>query len=139
MTKSRWFLTPGFLENIRTHGEICKASAMLSTDLTQYEGMPKMSTWALICEEMVDTSHEIEHWLRVAAELKRRGIYGKELEEMRMFAWRTAGWLNFEKCLWNWIGLDGEDIRKALVYQFQTNEITEKELCQSLEFLSKYE
>jgi hypothetical protein len=139
MAKKRWFLTDTFLEKMRTTVEIAVASPKLSLDLSQYAGLPKMSTWSLICEETVDTSHDNDYWMRVAAELKRRGITGGELEKMRMFAWRTAGWLNFERHVMEWISLDEEDIRRALVAQFQEGEITDREFCESLEFLSRYE
>ena len=33
---------------------------------------------------------------------------------MRRFAWKTVGWLNYDKMMWEWGGLDEKDIEMAL-------------------------
>jgi hypothetical protein len=132
-------LTLEFFEKMRTNGQIAIALRQLSSDLAIYKGLPRMSTWELVCEKMVDTDYGSDYFLRVAAELRRRGLADSEIEKMRMFAWHTAGWLNFEKMMGEWIGLDERDIRRALELQRRDNEITEQELQESLSFLRSHE
>jgi hypothetical protein len=72
-----------------------------------------MTTWEIVCEEMVDTQHPRIYFERAREELRKRGITDAEFTEMRRFAWLTAGWLNFEMMLWDWCGLDQQDIYRA--------------------------
>ena len=97
-----------------------------------------MSTWALVCEEVVDTEYAQEHYEGVVAELLRRGISLPELEEMRVFAWETAGWFNFEKMVWDWCSLDEQDIQKAIQWQLDEGEIDRAEADRRLAYLARY-
>jgi len=97
-----------------------------------------MSTWALVCEEVVDTEYRPEHYERVVAELFRRGITPDLLEQMRVFAWETAGWLNFEKMLWDWCSLDDGDIQRAIDWQLKEGEIDAEEYANRLAFLQRF-
>lgn len=97
-----------------------------------------MSTWALICEEVVDTEFQPEHYERVVAELFRRRISPDQLEQMRVFAWETAGWLNFEKMLLDWCGLDERDIQWAIDRQFEEGEIDAENHKNRLAYLQKF-
>jgi hypothetical protein len=97
-----------------------------------------MTTWALVCEEVVDTEYSPQHYERVAAELFRRGVSRETLEEMRMFAWETAGWINFEKLLWDWCSLDERDIPMAIDWQFREGEINEDERRERVAYLQKF-
>jgi hypothetical protein len=74
----------------------------------------------------------------VVAELLRRGITLGELDEMRLFAWETAGWLNFEKMVWDWCSVDEEDIQTALRWQVEQGEIDRAEADRRLAYLHKY-
>jgi hypothetical protein len=139
MAKPREVITESFLKKIKTEGDLAKASRRLLGDLDKYERLPKMPTWTLICEEITDTQHEPLYYERIVAELKRRGIDNKELKKMRLFAWETAGWLNYEKMLWEWVSLGSNDIRKALDCQVNEGEITDEHRREALEYLAKYE
>ncbi len=92
----------------------------------------------MVCEEIVDTQYEPEYYERVVAELRRRGIGGEELVTMRMFAWNTAGWLNYEKMAWEWYSLGEKDIRKALELQRSENALTEKQFRAAMKYLSQH-
>lgn len=76
--------------------------------------LSKMSNWTLICEEMLDTEFSHMYYTKCYEELLKRGKTKEEIFEMRKFAWMTAGWLNFEMILWDWVNLDEKDIRHAI-------------------------
>lgn len=114
------------------------AADRLASSGTHHEPLPDMSTWSLVCEEIVDTRYDQAYYERVVAELVRRGISRVELDEMRVFAWETAGWLNYEKMLWDWCSLDEEDIRRAIDWQFRNGEITEVERLQQVAYVEQY-
>ena len=98
----------------------------------------QLSNWALICEEMVDTTRSDDYYEQVVAELRRRGLADLEIDEMRDFAWRTAGWLNFEKMLWDWCTLDEADIQLAIELQHQAGEISAEERASMEALMAKY-
>jgi predicted metal-dependent HD superfamily phosphohydrolase len=140
MTKKRAFVTADFLERIADEGPLAKACARLAeTQRPDLEPLPDMSTWSLICEEIVDTEYEQEHYERVVAELHRRGLSDAEIREMRLFAWRTAGWLNFEKMMWDWCGLEEDDIKRAIYLLRSEGEITTEEQGDMRAFLARYD
>jgi len=56
---------------------------------------------------------------------------------MRHFAWLTAGWLNFEKALWEWCNLDEGDIRRAIEWQRKDGLIDEKAAASMLEYVNE--
>ena len=77
----------------------------------------KLSTWSLVCEEVLDTEPDPGLLKQYDGELLRRGFKDEEIQDMRHFAWLTAGWLNFEKMLWDWCSLDETDIAMAVEWQ----------------------
>jgi len=135
---AKMFITNAFLRRVAKEGPLAKASDRVATSGSTYEPLPKMSIWALVCEEILDTEFSAEHYERVAAELFRRGISRTELSEMRAFAWETAGWLNFVKMAWDWCSLDEGDIRLAIQWQFDAGEINDAERARRIDYLEKY-
>jgi hypothetical protein len=77
----------------------------------------KISTCSLLCEDVLDTEPPPGLLTQYYHELLRRGFTDVEIQELRHFVWLTAGWLNFEKMLWEWCILDETDIRKAIDWQ----------------------
>jgi hypothetical protein len=51
----------------------------------------------------------------------------------------TAGWLNYEKMLWEWVHLDQEDVERAVQWQFEDKLINDEERCAMIEFIKKHE
>lgn len=96
------------------------------------------SCWSLICEEVIDTDHDPEQYDAVYAELIRRGFSPDEIDEMRRFAWRTAGWMNYDLMLWDWENLDEEDIRIALGLQLEKRKIKKAQYEEGLATLLRY-
>ena len=78
----------------------------------------------LVCEEILDTEHDADSYDDILAELARRGFDDDQIDRMRGFAWETAGWLNYDKMLWEWCSLDEGDIRMALEFQLKDGIIT---------------
>jgi hypothetical protein len=138
MKGSRTFITAKFLKRIRTKGSLAAAAERLLASTANYAPLPNMSTWALVCEEVVDTEYRPDHYERVVAELFRRGISRDVLDQMRVFAWETAGWLNFEKMVWDWCSLDEHDIQRAIDWQLNEGEIDVEEHSNRLAFLQRF-
>lgn len=105
----RQFITRAFMKRIGCDGALAKAAGRLAP-VGSYAPLPKFSTWELVCEEVVDTEYSPEYYERVLAELYRRGLAPEKVTAMRVFAWETAGWLNFERMLWEWCSLSETDI-----------------------------
>lgn len=99
----------------------------------------KFSTWTIICEEVLDTRFSRVYFERAREELSRRGITDAEIIELRRFAWLTAGWLNFERCLWEWCKLDEQDIYRAIELQHADGHISEAKRNQRIEDVKKNE
>lgn len=97
-----------------------------------------MSTWSLICEEIVDTTYEQRYYDRVVCELHRRNLTDDQIKEMRIFAWRTAGWLNFEKNLLDWNGLGEKDILMAIDWQAKDGLISQTERESLINYLNQF-
>ena len=135
--RHRMVITPQFVERVRAEGALAKAAERLASSTKTFEPL-MMSTWALVCEEVLDTEFPPEHYERVVAELYRRGISRTELDEMRAFAWETAGWLNFEKMLWDWCGLDADDISRSIDWQFREGEIDATERARRRGYLKRF-
>ena len=72
------------------------------------------SCWSLICEEVLDTDLDSGHYDAIYAELRRREFSATEIDQMRILAWQSAGWLNYNLMLWEWCHLDESDMREAL-------------------------
>jgi len=126
---------PEFIDEVMRTGAMALASERhrLGTAAPRNAAnWPKFSTWQLVCEEILDTEHE-SHWLDdVVAELGRRGFTAAQIQAMRRFAWRTAGWLNYELMLWDWCNLDESDIRRALQRQLELGIVSAPEYEASL-------
>ena len=98
----------------------------------------RFSTWAIVCEEVLDTTYPRAYFRQVQHELERRGISGEEYQAMRRFAWLTAGWLNFEKMLWDWCSLDEDDIRLAIEWQYTEGWISTEERERRIQFMERF-
>jgi hypothetical protein len=97
-----------------------------------------MSNWAIICEEVLDTQFPRIYHQRAWEELRRRRVSDAEIQEMRRFAWLTAGWLNFEKMLWDWRSLDEKDILTAIEWQYSSGLISSEERDRQVSFAERY-
>jgi hypothetical protein len=140
MKSQRTFITDKFLDKIRTTGLLAEAMRrMESRGSAEYEPLPRISTWGLVCEEIVDTEHRPEYYERCVAELRRRGLSDNTINEMRNCAWRTAGWFNFEKMVWDWCALDEDDIRIALEWQEDEGEITANQRMEMETYVNRYD
>lgn len=138
--KARQFITEEFMKRVAEEGALAEACNRLTANpRNDLEPLPHMSTWALICEEIVDTEYEKEHYERVICELQRRNFTNDQIREMRVFAWQTAGWLNFEKMVWDWCSLDEKDILKAIEWQEKEGEITSEQRKEFEDYLHMYE
>jgi hypothetical protein len=96
----------------------------------------KISTWSMVCEEVLDTEPTQGLLTQYYQELIRRGFTDKTIQEMRHFAWLTVGWLNFEKALWEWCGLDEKDIRLAIEWQQKDGLIDSETARQMLQYVT---
>ena len=94
--------------------------------------------WNLVCEEVIDTDHEPEGDDAVITELIRRGYNFEDINTMRRLAWRTAGWLNYDMMLWDWVNLDENDMRKALELQLEKRKIKQQEYEESLDLIQAF-
>ncbi len=99
----------------------------------------RINTWVIVCEEVLDTEHSKAYHRSARGELRRRGLSEGEIEEMRFFAWLTAGWLNFEKMLWDWAYLDVDAIYRAIEWQFRDGWILEDEREHLIAFARRYD
>lgn len=97
----------------------------------------KISTWEMVCEEMLDTSVDAGLLKQFHEELLRRGFAEAEIQDMRHFAWLTAGWLNYEKALWEWGGLDEADIELAIDWQRKDGLVDAETASDMLRYLSE--
>jgi hypothetical protein len=98
----------------------------------------ELSTWEIVCEEVLDTTHPCIYYERARDELRRRGIPEEAYKEMRRFAWLTTGWLNYEKMLWEWCRLDERDIQFAIEWQFRDGWISQGERERLTQYAKQY-
>jgi len=115
-------ITDAFIDNVLRTGPFAEAQARTVNGTARPRNQAKgdeFSTWALICEETVDTEYPSGWYDDVVAELARRGFSPEQVDRMWRFAWQTAGWLNFDKMLWDWVSLDEKDIKLALDWQLK--------------------
>ena len=137
---SRTFITESFMEKIALTGSLEEARQRLQRkNWKELDPLPRMSTWSLICEEIVDTEYSDDNYERVVAELYRRGLTDSEILPMRTFAWRTAGYLNYEMMLWDWVSLDESDIKRAIDILAEKGEITDAEKASMEAYVKQYE
>jgi len=115
-------ITPEFIEELPRTGPLARAMerARLGTAQPRNQAnWPAISTWHLVCEEILDTTHD-DWWLDdILAELGRRGFSDDQIHCLRTLAWATVGWLNWELMLWEWCTLGEDDIRRALRLQLE--------------------
>ncbi|WP_299412260.1 hypothetical protein [Acaryochloris sp. IP29b_bin.148] len=127
----RFCITPKFLSQISKEGALALAASRLANQSApKLERLTQLSTWSLICEEIVDTEYNEQYYERVVNELLCRGLKLDEIQDMRLLAWETAGWLNFEMRLWEWVSLDETDIFRAIDWLRTKREISESEVLQ---------
>ena len=55
-----------------------------------------------------------------------------------MFAWRTAGWLNFDKMVWDWCGLDEADILRAIEWQLEEGVVSSEAAKSMKDYVETY-
>lgn len=131
-------VTPDFIERVLRDGPLTEAQIRAREGTAHPKNKAhwyKMSSWSLICEEVLDTEHDPSWYDDVLAELARRGFSYEQINRMRKFAWQTAGWLNFDKMMWEWCTLDENDIRMALDWQWKEVLITSTQHAERLSFI----
>jgi hypothetical protein len=132
------FITPSFINRVIRTGALAKARRRMLAGTAcppANSGWHRCSVWELTCEEVLDTEHGDEWYDGVLAELDRRGFTPDQIDAMRRFAWRTAGWLNYDKMLWEWVSLDEKDIKLALEWQLKDGVIGRREYEEGLAFV----
>ena len=107
-------------------------------DPTREMPWEKYSNWSLVCEEVLDTEPNTSVLRMCYDELRRRGFNDATIQDMRRFAWYTAGWLNYERMLWDWAHLDEDDIELAIEWQLEAKLITKEEQSQMMNYLQKH-
>jgi hypothetical protein len=65
------------------------------------------------------------------------GFGDEGIQDMRHFAWLTAGWLNFEKMLWDWCSLDETDIARAIEWQRKDGLVDKVTAANMFEYANK--
>lgn len=131
-------LAPGIIDGVIQSGPLTKARNRIQDGSARPRNRAewdKFSTWSLVCEEVLDTEHNADWYDDIIAELIRRGFTFDQIDSMRRFAWETAGWLNFDKMLWDWCHLDEKDIQRALDWQREDSVITPEEYDRRIKFL----
>ena len=135
----RSFITDAFIHRIANDGYLARAADRIQhKQHKEIERLPRLTTWSLICEEIVDTEYDQDYYERVVNELYCRGISDAELREMRIFAWKTAGWLNFEMMQWDWVSLDENDILRAILWLRQRREISRQDARSMKNYVARH-
>ena len=133
-------ITPEFIEHMIRSGPLTAARVRTQSGLVRPKNKAqwdKFSTWSLICEEILDTEHAPDWYDDIIAELDRRGFGVEQIDAMRRFAWKTVGWLNYDKMLWEWCWLEEKHIRLALDWQLRDGTITREQHQTGLSFLEQ--
>lgn len=122
------FITNSFLKRIakggRTIDGLRALESMSKEDRDAVPSIPKISSWECVLEEVVDTDHEPEYYARFAKALLERGYTRADIDEMRLIAWETAGWFNFEMMAWDWCHLSESDMILGLDNRLESGNIT---------------
>ena len=112
------FITKTLLKKIAGDGRILDGLRVLDhlspEDQAALPSLPKLTSWECVLEEVLDTDHDPEYYARFAKELLERGYTRYDIQEMRMVAWETAGWFNFEMMAWEWCILSESDMHLGL-------------------------
>lgn len=136
------YITTAFLKKIQQDGRLLEALERLDTlDENERAALPRLSglsSWECILEEVLDTDHEPPYYDRFVHELLCRGYSKGAIKEMRMVAWETAGWLNYEQLLWDWCGLNEKDMRLGLENRFKSGNITQERFEQLATAIERY-
>ena len=133
-------ITPEFVDRVIETGPLAEARRRTQDGLARPKNnarWEKFSSWALICEEILDTEHSADWYDDIIAELGRRGLTLEQIDAMRRFAWETVGWLNYDKVLWEWVTLDEEDTKLALEWQLRGGRTTQQQYATELAFLER--
>jgi hypothetical protein len=133
-------ITQEFVDGIIRSGPLTEARVRMESGLARPRNKAhwnKFTSWALICEEIVDTEHESDGYDDITAELQRRGFDFEQIDAMRRFAWKTVGWLNYDKMMWEWGRLDEKDIAMALEWQFKDGVITREQFDKGRGFIEQ--
>jgi hypothetical protein len=131
-------ITPEFIDRIIRSGPLTQARIRAHDGTARPRNTAqwdKFSSWALVCEEVLDTEHSAHWYDDIVAELRRRGFGFEQIDRMRRFAWETAGWLNYDQMLWDWCSLDEKDIEMALDWQLREGIITRQQYDEGVRFL----
>ncbi|HLW65224.1 MAG TPA: hypothetical protein VKS79_07895 [Gemmataceae bacterium] len=131
-------ITPEFIETVIRSGKLGRARDRVQNGTARPS--PKatpgaFSAWSLVCEEILDTEHDDDWYDTIWTELTRRGFTTKQIESMRRFAWRHAGWLNYDRMLWEWVNLDENDIKIALELQLKDGVISQQQFDEGMAML----
>jgi hypothetical protein len=97
----------------------------------------KWTLWELICLDAIDTEHSHIYYTKAYLEALSRGLSASEYKRARKFMWLTAGWLNFELMMWDWVHLDENDIIKAINLQHEKGFINAKKKQTMLDYVEK--
>lgn len=133
-------ITASFVDRIIRTGPLAKArrrseaGSSLPNNKARWE---RFSSWSLVCEEILDTEHSPDWYDGIVAELRRRGFAFDQIDAMRRFAWETAGWLNYDKMLWEWVSLDEKDVELALDWQLREGMISQQQHKTGLAFIKQ--
>ena len=131
--------TPEFIENVIRSGKLGRARDRVQNGTARPSlkaNLSELSPWALECEEILDTEDEDAWYDTVVIELIRRGFTAEQIDSMRRFAWRTAGWLNFDLMLWEWVHLDENEIKTALELQLKDGVISQQQFDEGMAMLA---
>ncbi|NJL88637.1 MAG: hypothetical protein HC916_01685 [Coleofasciculaceae cyanobacterium SM2_1_6] len=134
-------ITPEFIQGVIRSGALAKARQRTQNGTAQPQNKArwyKFSTWTLICEEILDTEQPDDWYDDIIAELDRRGFSAEQVDKMRYFAWQTAGWLNYDRMVWDWCNLDETDMKTALAWQLRDGLINQQQYEEGLFSIEHY-
>ncbi len=136
------FITKRFLKGVARNGRILDGLRVLdelgADDSAKLPRMPNLTSWECVLEEVLDTDHDPEYYAAFANELIQRGYTRDDIQEMRLVAWETAGWFNFEMMAWDWCRLSEADMLVGLKNRFQQLNIGPQKYRQLLAKIEYY-
>ncbi len=71
-------------------------------------------------------------------ELINRGYSSEDIMNMRIIAWETAGWLNYEMMVWDWCNLNEKDMLDGLKDRFDKKNISKTKFEQLKQQIEHY-
>ncbi len=136
------FITNRFLKRISKKGRLVEALSLYEklsdSEKAKLPKLPKLSSWECVLEEVLDTDHEPEGYLRFVNELINRGYSSEDIMNMRIIAWETAGWLNYEMMVWDWCNLNEKDMLDGLKDRFDKKNISKTKFEQLKQQIEHY-